>query len=132
MNKVMNYDVAREFVCCNYEEFGQGSLVINLDTFCVESVDRTFMSGYLDEDDLAYLKEHNLVLLPYFDELAPYGTTMKNFLNENDICIPRGEKAIHYLGVIGLLSEWDEYRAKVAENKLNEWFLDHGWELVTM
>ena len=62
-----------------------------------------------------------IVIFPWKEELYPYGKAMRDFLQENDIIVPRGTSAIGYLKSQGENFDFYEYRNQELKAKLLKW-----------
>lgn len=67
------------------------------------------------------LDEGEVIIFPTKDDLYPYNKAMRDYLNDNEIEIPSGRKAIGYLAENGDQYDFYSYRDEEVKKRLLTW-----------
>lgn len=76
------------------------------------------------------IAEGKAIVLPYEEQLYPYGEAMGDYLDDREILIPDGMKATAYLAQHGWLDDFYEFRAEGLEKRFVAWSEKQGVQIV--
>lgn len=73
-------------------------------------------------------KEKKVIVFPYRDELISYGEIVQQFLEIEEVEVPKGERVKAFFRRTNRDGRFEDYEERILDEKFNDWLRNKGLE----